>query len=87
MLQGVRYRVLVENVTPTLDVQCLTLNPGFEACCLNPYVLQITYMHFRQEHGPLQARKTHVCLGQRSFITLKASLHSKGGTETKSEAA
>ncbi len=32
--------VLVENVTPTLDVQCLTLHPGFEACCLNLYALQ-----------------------------------------------
>ncbi len=29
---------LVENVTPTLDVRCLTLHTGFEACCLNPYV-------------------------------------------------
>ncbi|ROI15892.1 hypothetical protein DPX16_3793 [Anabarilius grahami] len=51
------YWALVENVTPRLDVQCLTLHPGFEACCLNPYVLQIAYMHFRQEHGPLQASR------------------------------
>ncbi|KAI2650169.1 P2X purinoceptor 7 [Labeo rohita] len=51
------YWALVENVTPTLDVQCLTLHPGFEACYLNPYVLQIAYMHFRQEHGPLQASR------------------------------
>ncbi len=29
---------LVENLTPTLDVQCLTLHTGFEARCLNPYV-------------------------------------------------
>ncbi len=47
---------LVENVTPTLDVQCLALHPGFEACCLNPYVLQIAYMHFRLDYGPLQGR-------------------------------
>ncbi|XP_039540209.1 P2X purinoceptor 7-like [Pimephales promelas] len=51
------YWALVENVTPRLDVQCLTLHPGFEACCLNPYVLQIAYMHFRQDHGPLQASR------------------------------
>ncbi len=38
MLQGVTYCALVENVTPTLDVRCLTLHTGFEACCLNPYV-------------------------------------------------
>ncbi len=58
------YWALVENVTPTLDVHCLTLHPGCEACCLSPYVLQIAYMHFRQEHGPLQASR-HECLGQR----------------------
>ncbi len=34
-------RVLVENVTRTLDVQSLTLHPGFEACGLNTHVLQI----------------------------------------------
>ncbi|XP_071060469.1 P2X purinoceptor 7-like isoform X2 [Pseudochaenichthys georgianus] len=48
---------LVENLTPRLDITCLTLHPGFEACCLNPFVLQIAYMNFRQEHGPLQASR------------------------------
>uniref|UniRef100_A0A8C2G5E3 Uncharacterized protein n=1 Tax=Cyprinus carpio TaxID=7962 RepID=A0A8C2G5E3_CYPCA len=33
-------------------------HPGFEACCLNPFVLKIAYTHFRQDHGPLQA-STH----------------------------
>ena len=52
------YWALVDSVTPRLEVQCVTQHPGFEACCLNPYMLQIAYMHFRQEHGPLQAN-TH----------------------------
>ncbi len=37
-MQEVTYWALVENVTPTLDVRCLNLHPGVEACCLNPYV-------------------------------------------------
>uniref|UniRef100_A0A9J7ZJB3 Uncharacterized protein n=1 Tax=Cyprinus carpio carpio TaxID=630221 RepID=A0A9J7ZJB3_CYPCA len=39
--------VLVENVNPTLAVQRLTLHPGFEACCLNPYVLQTASKHMQ----------------------------------------
>ena len=48
---------LVESLTPRPDISCLTLHPGFEASCLNPFVLQIAYMSFRQEHGPLQASR------------------------------
>uniref|UniRef100_A0A667WI64 P2X purinoreceptor 7 intracellular domain-containing protein n=1 Tax=Myripristis murdjan TaxID=586833 RepID=A0A667WI64_9TELE len=48
---------LVESLTPRPDISCLTQHPGFEASCLNPFVLQIAYMSFRQEHGPLQASK------------------------------
>ncbi len=33
--------VLSGECDPTIDVQCLALLPGFEVCCLNPYVLQI----------------------------------------------
>ena len=49
---------LVEELSPRpADVTCLTQHPGFEACCLNPFVLKIAYTHFKQDHGPLQARK------------------------------
>uniref|UniRef100_A0A8C5A1U9 P2X purinoreceptor 7 intracellular domain-containing protein n=1 Tax=Gadus morhua TaxID=8049 RepID=A0A8C5A1U9_GADMO len=42
---------LVEELTPRpADVTCLTQHPGFEACCLNPFVLKIAYTHFRQDH-------------------------------------
>lgn len=51
------YRALLENLDPPADITCLTLHPGFEASCLNSFVLQIAYMNFRQEHGPLQASR------------------------------
>lgn len=51
------YWSLVQNLDPLEDITCLTLHPGFEASCLNPFVLQIAYMNFRQEHGPLQATR------------------------------
>uniref|UniRef100_A0A8C1WP32 P2X purinoreceptor 7 intracellular domain-containing protein n=1 Tax=Cyprinus carpio TaxID=7962 RepID=A0A8C1WP32_CYPCA len=51
------YWSLVQNLDPPEDITCLTLHPGFEASCLNPFVLQIAYMNFRQEHGPLQASR------------------------------
>ncbi|CAL8370769.1 unnamed protein product [Arctogadus glacialis] len=50
---------LVEELSPRpADVTCLTQHPGFEACCLNLFVLKIAYTHFKQDHGPLQA-STH----------------------------
>ncbi|XP_071810726.1 uncharacterized protein [Apostichopus japonicus] len=30
---------------------CITLHPGFEAVCLNPWVLQIAYYVYRQQYG------------------------------------
>ncbi|CAL9693741.1 unnamed protein product [Knipowitschia caucasica] len=50
------YWTLVEKINPPQpNITCLTEHPGFEACCLNPYVLQIAYLNFRQEFGPLVA--------------------------------
>uniref|UniRef100_A0A8C1VCR1 Uncharacterized protein n=1 Tax=Cyprinus carpio TaxID=7962 RepID=A0A8C1VCR1_CYPCA len=40
---------LVEELTPRPDVTCLTQHPGFEACCLNPFVLKI-YVNFLGRH-------------------------------------
>ncbi|CAL8365848.1 unnamed protein product [Arctogadus glacialis] len=36
---------LVETLNPRPDVTCLTLHPGFEGCCLNPFVLQAVSLH------------------------------------------
>ena len=45
---------LAEDLQPRPDdITCLTQHPGFEGCCLNPFVLQIAYLAFRQDHGPL----------------------------------
>ena len=32
-------------------VQCITDHPGFEAVCLNVWVLQTAYFQLRQEYG------------------------------------
>ncbi|CAL8375517.1 unnamed protein product [Arctogadus glacialis] len=66
---------LVETLNPRPDVTCLTLHPGFEGCCLNPFVLQVAYLAFKQEHGPLQA-STHEYVQLSTFlnkITIKRS--------------
>lgn len=39
---------LFENLTPRPDITFLTLHLGFEACCLNPFVLHIPCMNLRQ---------------------------------------
>ena len=33
------------------DVGCITLHPGFQAVCLNPWVLQTAYFTYRQQYG------------------------------------
>uniref|UniRef100_A0A8C5FX96 P2X purinoreceptor 7 intracellular domain-containing protein n=1 Tax=Gadus morhua TaxID=8049 RepID=A0A8C5FX96_GADMO len=38
---------LVETLNPRPDVTCLTLHPGFEGCCLNPFVLQVAYLRVK----------------------------------------
>jgi len=61
------YWSLVQNLDPPEDITCLTLHPGFEASCLNPFVLQIAYLNFRQEHGPLQASRPEYVLSKNDF--------------------
>lgn len=51
------YWAVVEGLVPATDITCLTLHPGFDACCLNPFSLQVAYLNFRQEHGPLQVNR------------------------------
>uniref|UniRef100_A0A8C1W595 Uncharacterized protein n=1 Tax=Cyprinus carpio TaxID=7962 RepID=A0A8C1W595_CYPCA len=55
-------------------------HPGFESCCLNPFVLKIAYTHFRQDHGPLQA-STHDLMNQKMFPTY-SSLGNTGTLHT-----
>ncbi|CAL8370495.1 unnamed protein product [Boreogadus saida] len=45
---------LVETLNPRPDVTCLTLHPGFEGCCLNPFVLQAVSLHRIQADGSFQ---------------------------------
>ena len=40
---------------PPPDITCITQHPGFEASCLNHFVLQIAYYDFRQEYGAYEA--------------------------------
>ncbi|XP_041830022.1 uncharacterized protein LOC121632513 [Melanotaenia boesemani] len=45
---------LVEDLHPQPEgITCVGQHPGFSACCLNPWVLQVAYSAFKQEHGPL----------------------------------
>uniref|UniRef100_A0A8C9Y7P0 P2X purinoreceptor 7 intracellular domain-containing protein n=1 Tax=Sander lucioperca TaxID=283035 RepID=A0A8C9Y7P0_SANLU len=40
-----------QGLVPVTDITCLTLHSGFDACCLNPFSLQVAYLNFRQEYG------------------------------------
>lgn len=57
------YRALLENLPE--DITCLTRRPGFQSVCLDPYVLEVAYLAFKQEHGPLQATKPE-------YVSIKA---------------
>jgi hypothetical protein len=35
----------------TLDGDCFTTHPWFEAVCLNPATLQTAYLQYRQQYG------------------------------------
>ncbi|KAK2907318.1 hypothetical protein Q8A67_006303 [Cirrhinus molitorella] len=51
------YWSLVQQLVPPIDIPCLTLHPGFDACCLNLFSLQVAYLTFHQEHGPLRTSR------------------------------
>ena len=36
---------------PGQEIQCITDHPGFSSGCLDPWVLEIAYSHYKQEHG------------------------------------
>ncbi len=35
------------------DTQCITQHPGFDAACINEWVLEIAYLQYKQQHGCL----------------------------------
>ncbi|KAL2096842.1 hypothetical protein ACEWY4_006049 [Coilia grayii] len=49
------YWALVQQLLPPRDVPCLTPYPPFTLAVVGP--LQVAYLAFRQEHGPLQASR------------------------------
>ena len=43
-----------ENVVAKLEgsgARCITQHEGFDAVCLNQYVLEVAYYQYRQQHG------------------------------------
>ena len=43
--------VLTKKQENNSSIKCITEHPGFEAVCLNVWVLQVAYFQYRQEHG------------------------------------
>ncbi|OWF35908.1 hypothetical protein KP79_PYT08085 [Mizuhopecten yessoensis] len=52
------------------DLSYITLHPGFDAVCLNIYVLQTAYLTFRQYHGQLtnDENKRHRYIAYRQIV-------------------
>ena len=43
--------VQLKKETTDEAIQCITLHPGFEAVCLNVWVLQTAYYDYHQHYG------------------------------------
>ena len=41
------------------SMQCITGHPGFDAVCLNVWVLQTAYFQYRQHYGSHSSASTH----------------------------
>jgi len=61
---------LLENLTSKPDITNLTQHLGFEASCLNPFGLQITYINSRQEYDVLKSSRYEKKVKEKLFITL-----------------
>ena len=45
------------------DIRCINEHPGFTTVCLDEYVLETAYYHYRQEHGALSRQaRSHRCV-------------------------
>lgn len=40
-----------DKLHPPAPYQCITDNPGFQAVCLNPWVLQVAWYQYKQQYG------------------------------------
>ena len=40
-----------DKLHPPVPYQCITDNPGFQAVCLNPWVLQVAWYQYKQQYG------------------------------------
>ena len=47
---------VIEECEPTVNASCITEHEGFEAVCLNIWVLQAAYFLYRQQYGTSDVR-------------------------------
>ena len=45
---------IVDDKILEAEIECITLHEGFQANCLNQYVLETSYYEYVQENGPLE---------------------------------
>lgn len=38
---------------------CITTHPGFQSVCLDRWVLQTAYLHYKQDYGHMAATQTN----------------------------
>jgi hypothetical protein len=48
------YTHVVDDKILEAEIECITLHEGFQANCLNQYVLETSYYEYVQENGPLE---------------------------------
>ncbi|XP_069133573.1 uncharacterized protein [Argopecten irradians] len=60
----------MDQVQNKLSEGCITAHSGFDAVCLNEYVLETAYLTFRQYHGPLpeDQNKRNRYIAYRQFV-------------------
>ena len=46
---------LINSLDPRPAISCMTEHPGFESCCLNPWVLEVAYYDYCQNYGQLES--------------------------------
>jgi hypothetical protein len=47
-------KVLHHNLPEDLHLGCITQHPGFRVICLEPWVLRVAYLEYKQHHGHLE---------------------------------
>lgn len=49
----------VQELESDTAIKCITEHPGFRTVCLDIWVLQTAYFHYRQEHGHMADANVH----------------------------